>query len=81
VRKVDIRSRVQQLDEALRIGRATLARQRDERAQLTVQCQAAGDHVFVTKWFATHGPQECCMFCGQPEKAGEQQIARNLVRG
>lgn len=85
MRKVDIRARVQELDQQLQRRKATLVQQQDERRQLIQQCATAGDHVYSKPIVFMAGSWEegpdTCEFCGHTSGISQGQLARNLVAG
>jgi len=82
MRKVDIRSRIRELDAQLLNGKATRAGQREERERLVEACRAHGDHVLDFTLIAIDPPDwaHVCDFCGVQRGAGAQQVRRNLIR-
>lgn len=84
MRKVDIRARVEQLDQRLARRKDTPGQQDAERLRLISECQAAGDHVFMdTLVFVQPGnvPQivPVCEFCRLRPAGSQEEIRRNLV--
>jgi hypothetical protein len=83
MRKVDIRTRLEQLELRLRSKKDTEAAQADERERLFDACRDAGDHVFTPRLVAINPGDVAlvCEFCGARGSIGREEQRRNLVRG